>query len=1254
MAGSNTMTAGAGTEIVLVGTDNGVVVLTTDTPLRRLNYFDGKFLRAEDMQVEQDYLRTLVQLSNRAGGSGVVNGYDTVLAPGGAAVTVGQGLAIDPIGRVLLMPIAKTMALDDLIAATANAQKTLAASAVGSSDFGDCVVITPPTATTSGQSGDLYLLTVGFLEALCGEEDVFGQVCDNACVQSKDRRWRMEGVLFRAVPLTLKSTLEVSKGVPVDANQLRNRVASAYFEDERLSIASLINGTSIKNSATWCLGAQAELGDPVPLAVFSRSGGITKFLDAWTARRERMETPPRRYWAFRLAMRPWGVFLAQVLQFQCQLHDLFAGLVDGGTGGDPCAPKTAAIGQAAQLLAQLETWHAKLASTLTAAQMTTLSIQPFQIGQIVGVKNALAGATGPTGLQGTQILIDGGIVELPSAGYLPVTVGGPTVNVQVRNLLGPGVDLRFCLCRPDYIPHVLEEAQHMERISLLTGIDDPTAMPHVDVFVPDGQAGKRMDASSLYLDAARPSATFQPRSGATSSGLLRTLLTAPRRGSEVGLLASRLPSVEGAARWAPYGDAGQQFYWAGALRPSAQSAKVDPTADWFEATLDRDPLALTGPSQVATIFARAVTSEPQAQPPDLVDVETINLRFTPSGPATPGSQPGEIVIEGTVAGGIVSIARPPATGSAGGPISAAIRLRRLVTATGGMVTIEPLSFSRKQSGYFYWQWTTGSALAGSLHSVSTDDTGKVLGDVTVFTVKQDNDAQNPSNPFHGLSEISIPWLQSQLATAPFSDAGFGTYAEQALFPSPDPKSSFDVIAALDWVLFARRRETSCDQETFTKVAADEKFQVYWVDPENPDLNVSLAELATLLASNNANDMRRVKLFLEPVGVVSYPATGSALRDAATAVADAKAKLGEWTVLRGGFIGQQPPQDPDSLEVARLQSDSTALQSFMTLDPLADFSSLSIMPPALADPSVAGAIVIAASKPVETEMLVLRVAPERAGAFHDTLIGVGTGAENISRLVQATAAAGPLSVFVGVARFKSGDSTLQPDSNDLPTGWASAGGGAALEAVALLDSTGGDSSDLVSKRTVSIDGTLGFTPTKSQTIPLKTWDLATVNPAFAKAGSALFLVAGTAFSKVTVYNADVVPGQSDPIAALKIGGLSIIAQNPALYRPVGTFAFDLATGQVADSAALVKAWGSSEPPPQFGRVFFQGTPADATTVASRSKALMGALSLGGTAGTTSAPEVDNDAVDAGPFKGAPMTMVIGFSVPGVKRRHGRAG
>ena len=51
--------------LVLIGDQqrSGMSIIPTSTPLTRLNYFDGKFLRADDMRLDQNYGRHLVALS---------------------------------------------------------------------------------------------------------------------------------------------------------------------------------------------------------------------------------------------------------------------------------------------------------------------------------------------------------------------------------------------------------------------------------------------------------------------------------------------------------------------------------------------------------------------------------------------------------------------------------------------------------------------------------------------------------------------------------------------------------------------------------------------------------------------------------------------------------------------------------------------------------------------------------------------------------------------------------------------------------------------------------------------------------------------------------------------------------------------------------------------------------------------------------------------------------------------------------------
>jgi hypothetical protein len=76
-----------------------------DGPPTRVNYFDGQMLTAADFRAEQDYHRNMRYLHNRLlHGWGIVDGLDVDDAGDGTAVHVGPGLAIDRLGRELVLP----------------------------------------------------------------------------------------------------------------------------------------------------------------------------------------------------------------------------------------------------------------------------------------------------------------------------------------------------------------------------------------------------------------------------------------------------------------------------------------------------------------------------------------------------------------------------------------------------------------------------------------------------------------------------------------------------------------------------------------------------------------------------------------------------------------------------------------------------------------------------------------------------------------------------------------------------------------------------------------------------------------------------------------------------------------------------------------------------------------------------------------------------------------------------------------------
>ena len=555
--------------VVVISGAGGHTVISRESLLKRLHYFDGKFLRATDLNLEQQALLNQVRLSNQATGFGVVHGYSCTLA-GGDRLDVGPGLAIDPGGRILHLPEEIHIGIAELIE---KSRKSLMVSdpvkAKERAVFGACELATTVEPDTVLESVRLYLITVGHAEAYCGEEDVYGKLCEEACITSTERPYVIEGVVIRALPLNLPSELATSRLNTLSSRHLRSQVAASYFAAEQKNPAPLISGDGL-SSSIWCLGAEAMGGSTVPIAVLARAGSQTVFLDAWIARREKMETPAKRYWAGRMAMRPWNVFLAQVLQFQCQLASCFT---TGKTqlGEDPCAEEKKVAAEAAVTLGELMEKFKAIASSFATVEGVTEPKHMLEVAPINQLWERLSVISKQIVSQ--QYLIDCGIIELPSAGYLPVDPKvNLTVNKQIRRLTGEGLDLRFCVVRPDYIPHALEEAQHMERISLLEGIDDPAAKPKVDVFVPDGRIEEYKEKApgtgyEMDLVLSLPGAAIL-RAGLAASTEKVTELTKTAIGLQQSALVeavrgSGLQAVlRGAARGEELTSGGSAFYYA--------------------------------------------------------------------------------------------------------------------------------------------------------------------------------------------------------------------------------------------------------------------------------------------------------------------------------------------------------------------------------------------------------------------------------------------------------------------------------------------------------------------------------------------------------------------------------------------------------------------------------------------------------------------------------------------------------------------
>ena len=862
-----------GSQLLVVSNTAGITVIDPSTPLKRLNYFDGKFLRASDFDVEQGYLRELVALSNQGLGPGVVYGYDTTLGSGDT-VQIGPGLAIDPSGHVLLLQSTVSQSIQALIDATKKtaAQASASSTATGSGTFSDCIQVAAPPPTAVVPVSDIYVIAICSAEALCGQQDVYGVMCQDACVTSTDRPYRLDGIVVRAIPLQLVTPFPTSKAVAIDANlYLRSKVAHSWFADEVLKHPNAISRAGLLSSV-WCVGAGYDSACcEVPLAVVARAGATTAFLDAWIVRRERMDAPAKRYWQWKMRMRPWDVFLAQILQFQCQLADVLSGIVvPGSRAVDPCAPAHKAINEAAQFIAQVRSGLASYRSLTTNATLAErpalLSLSLTQISDLQDrLQTVLKSALTPAQPK-DRVLIRGGIIELPSAGYLPVVTGSSvSVNDQVRALLGEGLDLRFCITTADYIAHAVEEAQHMDRISLTQGIDDPTNKPHVDILVPDGKVASTSvtptagvyDASlafsaqqtgglvykgaareqaldtggtALYMAAAGLSQAvigkFQRVAKAIVDPTARTKATTVTGNldtsayiKKTGTLGTKADTMVSSA-----GLLARTYisaYQAGTIASLGKAAAAAETVDglWLNAGIDK---------QVKSLGASGQTP--------------VNVRIVlGTKPATPVAI--DLTFHGTLSITTVSTTStdPNVTLTAGGTLNGILAFGLLEEDQKQEKTVGYLISER-----FNWPVTftySGTESSGSVQFDLTLDqkagtglriTKSYLGSVQItyrialvltpaagggstavplgeLLLVADADVVNATNANHQYADSGLDLVQAALIV---SEPSLKANADALLFPALPPATTELVIQAVrDWVMFTKRREKQCQVET---------------------------------------------------------------------------------------------------------------------------------------------------------------------------------------------------------------------------------------------------------------------------------------------------------------------------------------------------------------------------------------------------------------------------------------------------------
>ena len=296
-----------------------------DNGVRNTNFFNGRLLSAEDLQVEQQARRQLQAMLGEAIGAGVVRGLEASVDNFqtdkiNSTLLVRAGLAINASGQVLSLP------QDVQVSVTAPTTPTLRQGGA----FGQCADSINALPSSIG----IYLLALSPAAQTRGSAPFSGLGQGGAITGCGDR-YEMEGVQFRLIKVNLDETLGLVKaeadrlkelvaaanlpwsqgaaaGDPANLSLLRNLTAYHFFGSEALTALAadpfrLVSGQSAYQQYGLLdrlrTGARPLLGSAdVPLALLFWSVRGIRFVDNWAVRR--MPAAP-------FDASPWSAFLGQ-------------------------------------------------------------------------------------------------------------------------------------------------------------------------------------------------------------------------------------------------------------------------------------------------------------------------------------------------------------------------------------------------------------------------------------------------------------------------------------------------------------------------------------------------------------------------------------------------------------------------------------------------------------------------------------------------------------------------------------------------------------------------------------------------------------------------------------------------------------------------------------------------------------------------------------------------------------------------------
>ncbi|HEU4621360.1 MAG TPA: hypothetical protein VFS42_03975 [Burkholderiaceae bacterium] len=283
---SNEITVKSAADQTLLAAQVNAGALVVDSGRRRPFYFDGRFLTANDLIADQDYIRARQSDLAQAIGAGVIRGLEVSLSTDGTGQTplirIGAGSGITPAGDLVAVANATDVRLNDI----PTSQQIDA-------QLGIKLL---PTAATLNRSG-LFVLALRSVEFSANPVAAYPTTLDGT-------RTVRDGDIVEATAVTLIPYPDRAGVENADAK--RARVAREIFLD-RLR--------------------PGALQEALPLAMVYLEGGAIRWMDMYMVRRE---VGAESTLTAGLSPRPRALLESWIKQYQEHLDDIDTSAVQAG------------------------------------------------------------------------------------------------------------------------------------------------------------------------------------------------------------------------------------------------------------------------------------------------------------------------------------------------------------------------------------------------------------------------------------------------------------------------------------------------------------------------------------------------------------------------------------------------------------------------------------------------------------------------------------------------------------------------------------------------------------------------------------------------------------------------------------------------------------------------------------------------------------------------------------------------------------